>query len=252
MSSLADRPTTDAASSPPPWPRFLLCGDAALTVELGEAVDRRISAKVVRLHRHLNARPLLGVRETLPAFRSLLVRYDPRETSPDALEQALGAIIAGLSDELLPARRWTLPVCYAPEFGFDLAEVAEHCGLPADEVVAAQADATYYVYMLGFLPGHPYMGDLPASLHMPRRKEPRTRVPQGSLAIATSYAIIYPLDCPGGWNVIGRTPVRMFDASAPEPALLAPGDEVRFEPITLAEYETLAASGRGARLEAGQ
>ena len=242
---------TDAASSPP-WPRFLLCGDAALTVELGEAVDRRVSAKVVRLHRHLSSHPLPGVCETLPAFRSLLLRYDPRATSPEVLEEALAAIIAGMSDEPLPARRWTLPVCYAAEFGLDLAEVAEHCSLSPDEVIGAQAEATYYVYMLGFLPGHPYMGDLPASLHMPRRKEPRTRVPQGSLAIATSYAIIYPLDCPGGWNVIGRTPAPMFDASAAEPALLAPGDEVRFVPITLAEYEKLAASGGGARLEAGE
>jgi inhibitor of KinA len=241
---------TETAAPTPSWPRFLLSGDAALTVELGETVDRRISAKVLRLHRHLRSHPLPGICETLPAFRSLLVRYDPRQTTPDVLQEALAGIVDGISGEPLPSRRWTLPVCYAPEMGLDIAEVAERCGMTADEVAAHQSGATYHVYMLGFLPGHPYLGDLPEPLRLPRRKEPRIRVPRGSLAIATSFAVIYPFDCPGGWNVIGRTPVSLFDAQAAEPALLAPGDEVRFEPVTPAEFEVLAASGGGARLDA--
>ena len=240
---------TDTAALAPSWPRFLLSGEAALTVELGETVDRRISAKVLRLHRHLRAHPLHGMGETLPAFCSLMVRFDPRQTGPEALQEALAGIIGGMSDAPLPSRKWIVPVCYAPEMGLDIAEVAERCGLTADEVIARQSGATYYVYMLGFLPGHPYLGDLPEALRLPRRKEPRTRVPRGSLAIATSFAVIYPFDCPGGWNIIGRTPVSLFDAGRAEPALLAPGDEVRFEPVSPAQFEALAAAGGGARLD---
>jgi inhibitor of KinA len=233
----------ESAPSPVSWPHFLPSGDAALTVELGEAVDRRVSARVIRLHQHLRAQPLPGVLEALPAFRSLMVRFDPRRTDPGALEEALAAMIGDISDAPLPSRQWTLPVCYAPEFGFDLAEVADHCAMTPGQVIEQHASTVFYVYMLGFLPGHPYMGDLPESLHLPRRKEPRIRVPQGSLAIATSFTAIYPFDCPGGWNVIGRTPVRLFDAAASEPALLAPGDEVRFEPVPLETFEALAATG---------
>ncbi len=229
--------------SPQDWPRFLPSGDAALTVELGDGVDRRISTKVVRLHQHLRASPLRGVKETLPTFRSLLVAYDPRETDPVTLQEALCGIIRDLPDTALPSRRWRIPVCYAPELAPDLAEVARLCAMSVEAVVECQASALYYVYMLGFLPGFAYLGDLPKPLHLPRRKDPRTRVPAGSLAIATSLAAVYPFESPGGWHIIGRTPVRFFDPAAAEPSLLAPGDEVRFEPVTLAAFERLATAG---------
>ncbi len=210
-------------------------------------MDRRTSARVIRLHRQLQEAPPAGVCGTLPAFRSLLVRFDPRETDPARLEETLAAMIDGISDAPLPSRQWTIPVCYAPEFGIDLAEVAARTGLTPDQVIECHASTPYFVYMLGFLPGHPYLGDTPEALRLPRRTDPRTRVPRGSIAIATSFAVIYPFDCPGGWHIIGRTPAPMFDASAAEPALLGPGDAVRFEPVTLAEYEMLTASGGGAR-----
>jgi KipI family sensor histidine kinase inhibitor len=237
------QPMTPNAPAPGSWPRVLPCGDAALTVELGDDVDRRTSARVIRLHRRLRADALPGMIETLPAFRSLTVRFDPRAADPAALAEAVLAIIAGLPDEPLSSRCWRIPVCYAPEFGLDLAEAAERCGMTPDELVERQASTAYYVYMIGFLPGHPYLGDLPMPLRLPRRKDPRIRVPRGSLAIATGFAVIYPFDCPGGWNIIGRTPVRLFDAVAAEPSLLAPGDEVRFEPVSLARFEALAAAG---------
>ena len=238
----------DIRPSPTTWPRFRPSGDAAITVELGEDVDRRTNAKVIRLHRRLHVEPPAGVRETVPAFRSLLVQFDPRVTEPAALQEALTAIIQDVSDEPLPSRRWTIPACYAPEFGLDLAEVAELAGITADQVVECHSSTLYHVYMLGFLPGHPYLGDTPEALHLPRRKDPRTRVPRGSLAIATSFTVIYPFDCPGGWHIIARTPVRLFDPAAAEPALFAPGDEVRFEPVTLEMFEALSATGGGAQL----
>ena len=234
------------ASSPPAadaWPRFLPSGDAALSVELGDTIDRRISARVVRLHRHLRASPLPGMIETLPTFRSLLVRFDPRETSPAALSDALTAIIGAMSDAPLPSRRWAIPVCYDAAFGLDIDEVASLAGMTPAQAVECQASAIYYVYMLGFLPGYAYLGDTPEPLRLPRRKNPRTRVPPGSLAIATAFASVYPFESPGGWHIIGRTPVSFFDAAADEPALLAPGDEIRFEPIAMDTYEALHNAG---------
>ena len=234
------------------WPRFLPSGDCALSVELGEEVDRRISAKVVRLHHHLQSQPLPGVTETLPTFRSLLVCFDPRKTDPAVLQNALAAIIGEMSGEPLPSRRWSLPVCYDPAFGLDLAEVASLTGLTPGQVVECQSSVTHYVYMLGFLPGYAYLGDTPEALRLPRRANPRTRVPAGSLAIATSLASIYPFESPGGWHIIGRSPVSFFDAAAEQPAFLAPGDEISFEPIGLEHYETLhKAGGARPRLEDG-
>jgi inhibitor of KinA len=233
---------SDPAPAQHSFPRFLLSGDAAITVELGGEVDRAVSAKVVRLHRQLRAHPPEGVLETLPTFRSLLVQYDPRRTDPAQLQEALTALIGGLADEPLPSRQWTLPVCYAPEVALDIAEVAGLCGMTQAQAVECHASAAYYVYMLGFLPGYAYMGEVPAPLRLPRRKEPRTRVPAGSLAIATAFVSIYPFESPGGWHIIGRSPLTFFDARAAEPAFLAPGDEVRLEPISLERFEALGAA----------
>lgn len=228
------------ADDPPAalWPRFLPSGDAALTVELGEGVDRAVCAKVVRLHRHLLAHPLEGVTETLPTFRSLLIQFDPRIAEPAALEAALADIVAALPDEPLPSRRWTIPVCYDPQLALDIEDVAGLSGMSVNDVIACQSGQSYYIYMLGFLPGYAYMGDVPQPLQLPRRKDPRTRVPAGSLAIATAFASIYPFESPGGWHIIGRTPLGFFDANAERPALLAPGDAVRFEPISLAAFQS--------------
>ncbi len=225
------------------WPRFLPSGDSAITVELGDKVDRRISATVVRLHRHLAAWPLPGVTETLPTFRSLLVSFDPRQTDPVTLRDAISAIVGQMSDEPLPSRRWTIPVCYDLEFGLDIEEVAGLVGMTPAQVIECQASVVYYVYMLGFLPGYAYLGDTPEPLRLPRRANPRTRVPPGSLAIATAFASIYPFESPGGWHIIGRSPVSFFDTAAEAPALLAPGDEICFEPIGLDRYEALHRAG---------
>lgn len=233
----------DHAPFQPAFPRFLPSGDAALSVELGDGVDRAVSAKVVRLHRHLRENPLEGVIETLPTFRSLLVQYDPRQTDPALLEGTLAALIGGMTGEPLPSRQWTIPVCYAPEVAPDIAEVALLAGMTQAQVVECHVSALYYVYMIGFLPGYAYMGDVPESLRLPRRKEPRTRVPAGSLAIATSFVSIYPFESPGGWHIIGRSPLGFFDAEADEPAILAPGDEVRLEPISLSKFEALSGVG---------
>ncbi|HSE76974.1 MAG TPA: 5-oxoprolinase subunit PxpB [Alphaproteobacteria bacterium] len=220
--------------------RFLSSGDTALIVEFADTIDRAASARIVRLAAVIEAARLPGVIEVVPTIRSLMVVYDPTRTRRGELESKIGALESAPDAAGTPVRRWTIPVSYAEEDAPDLADVAAETRLSRDEAIARHAGVTYHVYMLGFLPGFAYMGDLDAALRLPRRRNPRTRVPAGSIAIAQQLTAIYPAESPGGWHLIGRTPVRFFDPGATPPALLAPGDQVRFAPISNAEYRKIA------------
>lgn len=233
-------------------PRLLDAGDGAVTIEFGDQITSQLVGRVAALDKLLQAArergELAGVVETMPTFRSLTVLYDPLQTSRAVLDPVLSALAS--QSEAAPAangRRWRLPVCYGGEFGADLADVASATGLSPDAVVQLHADTELSVYMIGFMPGFPFMGDLPSALDMPRRREPRLRVPAGSVAITGSLTAIYPWQSPGGWQLIGRCPVPLFDAAAATPSLLAPGDTVRFEAITaqrLAELEAAITAGK--------
>ena len=257
---------------PDPRPTVLDAGDSALVLEFGTRIDPEIAARVARLDRRVAALVaagrLPGVVETVPTFRSLAVLIDPLATDPATVAEALlgagpdggagadgreGDAAAGSSGEPGPSgatRTWVLPVRYGGEHGPDLDEVAERTGLAPEEVVALHADTEVGVYMLGFLPGYAFLGDTDARLHLPRRAEPRTRVPAGSVAVATTLTGVYPVDSPGGWHPLGHCPVPMFDASASPPALLAPGDRVRFEPVDAARHDELRARAAAGRLDA--
>jgi inhibitor of KinA len=219
--------------------RFLSAGDRALVVEFGDAIDRRLSDDVLRLATLIDGAAIPGIDETVPTFRSLLIHYDPLVTTRANLE----AIIAGLLDRAPErqhaARLWHIPFCAEGEFAPDLAEVARRTRLPTGDVIARHSAVRYHVYMLGFLPGFPYLGDLPAELALPRRADPRLRVPAGSIAVATTLSVIYPYESPGGWHLIGTTPIRLFDIGRPSPALLAAGDAVQFEPIDAAQFAAI-------------
>ena len=219
--------------------RFLSAGDRALVVEFGEHVDRALSDDVLRLDASLRVSGLAGVVETVPTFRSVMVHYDPLVTSRAELEQAIAALLDRRSGLCRDATLWRVPVCYEGEFAPDLAEVARLTELTPREVVGLHSAVRYHVYMLGFLPGFPYLGDLPPQLALPRRADPRVRVPAGSVSIATTLTAIYPYESPGGWHLIGATPIRLFDPERPRPALLAPGDIVRFEPIDPASFASI-------------
>jgi len=219
--------------------RFLSAGDRALVVGFGDRVDRRLSERVLRLDAIIRADPSCGIVETVPTFRSLTVYYDPLLTSRAELQQAIGALADRVDNRRSAARLWQVPVCYEGEFAPDLAEVARLTGLTPGEVVALHSGTRFHVYMLGFLPGFPYMGDLPPQLELPRRADPRLRVPAGSISIATSLTAIYPYESPGGWHLIGATPIRMFDPERPAPALFAPGDAVSFQPIDRAAFASI-------------
>jgi inhibitor of KinA len=222
--------------------RFLPAGDKALVVEFGDRIERALSERVLRLAERLRELRLQGVVETLPTFRSLLVRYDPLQTSGAALEKEIAAHLDDRAGPQEEVRLWHVPACYDSRCAPDLDEVAERTKLTTDEVVARHSGTRFLVYVVGFAAGFPYMGDLPPELVLPRRADPRVRVPAGSIAMATTLTGIYPLESPGGWHLIGAAPIRLFDPAWERPALLRPGDFAKFEPVDFAEYERVRAA----------
>jgi len=220
--------------------RVLASGDTAVSLEFGDRIDWQIAQRVHALHRRLTQTPLAGVIETVPTYRALTVHYDPDMISFDALADNLRVLAAEAEESHMPMRLWRIPACYDPEFGPDLVEVGERAGLEPAQVVECHASRTYLVYMMGFLPGFPYMGDVAEPIALPRRETPRTRVPQGSVAIATEMTAVYTLDSPGGWHILARTPIRFFDSAKARPALLAPGDRVAFQPVSREEHDSIA------------
>lgn len=226
--------------------RVLPCGDTALVVELGNVVDRALNARVLALAAAIENAGLHGVSEVVPTFRSLMVHYDPLTTSHADLKMAIEPLIGAGPALLPPGRRWTLPVCYEPEFGLDLEDVSRRLGIPQGRIIEMHG-TVLRVYMLGFLPGAPYLGDTPKELALPRRENPRVKVPQGSVAIALNQSTVYPFESPGGWHILGRTPVRFYDQRRASPVLLRPNDEVRFVPVDRAAHDDLEA-----RAEAGE
>lgn len=209
--------------------RLLELGDSALTLEFGTAIDPAINARVMAARDALAARRIAGIRDLVPTYRSLTVHFDPLACDRAELTRALRAAADAAPQKSAPVTRHEIPVRFGGEDGPDLAEVAATTGRSAEEIVATLCDLELRVYLIGFLPGFPYMGDLPDWLRLPRRATPRTAVPPGSVAIAGPQAAVYPWLSPGGWHLLGRTELAMFDAGKPErPALLAPGDTVRF------------------------
>jgi inhibitor of KinA len=223
-------------------PRFLPAGDTALIVEVGDEIDRELSARVLRLSAVVRGARIPGVVETVPTYRSLMVRYDPLVTTGARLASAIGEALDRVSGTAAQTRLWRIPACYEATHALDLDHVARRTGLTTEEVVRLHAGTCFHVYMVGFVPGFPYLGDLPRALNLPRREDPRVKVPAGSIAIALGMTAIYPLESPGGWHLIGATPVKLFDVCASRPSLLSPGDAVRFEPISAFEFDQIRAA----------
>jgi inhibitor of KinA len=219
--------------------RFHSAGDRALVVEFGDRVERALSERVLRLDAMIRANPPEGLVETVPTFRSLMVYYDPLVTGRAELQQAITGLVDRGNSPRTGGMLWRVPACYEGEYAPDLAEVARLTRLTPAEVVASHSGTRFHVYMLGFLPGFPYMGDLPEPLALPRRADPRVRVPAGSISIATSLTAIYPYESPGGWHLIGATPIRLFDPKRARPALFAPGDAVVFNAIDAASFASI-------------
>jgi len=222
--------------------RLVPCGDRALLCYLGDRIDPAINDRVHALARTLRQLAHPAVVEVTPGFHAVLIEFDPVRIRLEQLEEMVrhAANETGAPGPQ-SARTVEIPVCYGGEMGPDLVTVADHTGLPVEQVVKRHAGELYRVYALGFSPGFPYLGGLDPALHAPRLAEPRVKVPGGSVGIGGEQTGIYPAPSPGGWQLIGRTPLRLFDAHRPEPALLQPGDMVRFMPIDPALYATLEA-----------
>ena len=213
-------------------PRFLPAGDQALVVELGDKIDSLTNRRVRNLMDAIEAAKVDGIFDLVPTYRSILVYYNPMRRSPSELRATLTELDRSAEQRnFQDARTVEVPTLYGGEYGPDLDFVAEHAGLTPQDVIEIHSGADYQVYMMGFSPGFPYLGGMSERLATPRLKSPRLEIPAGAVGIAEGQTGIYPLASPGGWRLIGRCPLKLFDPDAEPPSLLAAGDRVRFVPI---------------------
>jgi inhibitor of KinA len=220
--------------------RLVPGGDSALIVEFEERIDPAVNARAIALADSIQAAAMAGIRDVVPTYRSVAVFFDPLKTNYDALvaslERGAAQPVPEPSRDRIPIR---VPVCYGDKFGPDLAGVAEFGQMSEEDVVAIHSGTNYRVFMLGFVPGFAYMGIVDARIAAPRHSTPRVRVPIGSVGIAGAQTGMYPAETPGGWQLIGRTPVKPFDLSRAEPFLVKAGDQVQFYPIDRDEFDRL-------------
>lgn len=237
-----------SANGPAPAVRLFPLGDAAVVLEFGHSISPTTHRAIAAVAAHLRQHPVPGLREWVPAFTTLTVYYDPGlvsengrcrpyERVSEVLQQLLPAALAGAREN--PAALVEIPVCYGGRFGPDLAAVAAHTGLAEAEVVARHTAPDYLVHMIGFAPGFPYLGGLDASLATPRKGQPRPLVPAGSVGIAGAQTGIYSLPTPGGWQLIGRTPLPLFNPEWSQPSRLQAGQRLRFVSISDAEFDRM-------------
>ena len=229
--------------------QLLLCGDCAVTVAFPQRIDEEINSHIRRFCRELERSGLPGVTEYVPTYCGVTVHYDPELLSYTVLEREIYRLLklSGTSQEkndALPPRIVRIPVVYGGEWGPDLENVAKLHDLTPEQVIAIHSGRDYLIYMLGFTPGFPYLGGMDPRIATPRLKTPRTRIPAGSVGIAGEQTGVYPLDSPGGWQLIGRTPLALFDPGRAEPFLLSAGDKVRFCPILPEQFEEIRQSGK--------
>ncbi|MEP6894285.1 MAG: 5-oxoprolinase subunit PxpB [Chloroflexota bacterium] len=210
-------------------PRIVPLGDSAVLIQLGDEIDLTINQRVHTLSNLITASSINGIIETVPAYATLLVHYDPLTLSYTQIKNHLLVKISQVEEtsNRMP-RLVEVPVRYGGKYGIDLESVASYLHLSVEDVIRIYSEKTYTVYMMGFTPGYPYMGKVDDALSMPRLETPRTRVPAGTVAIAGSQTGIYSIESPGGWNLIGWTPLKLFNSESNSPFLFAPGDEVKF------------------------
>jgi inhibitor of KinA len=226
-------PTAEAA-------RFQRASDQSLLIYFGHQISLDAHDHVRRLLRLLELEPIAGIRNLHPAYCSLLIKFDPLKWRHEELERTLKQCLARLEDVSLPRpRQVQIPVCYGGEHGPDLIDVSAMHGMTPEQVIELHSSTTYLVYFLGFIPGFAYLGELPEALVTPRLATPRRSVPPGSVGIAGSQTGVYPFATPGGWRLLGRTPVSMFRSDRNELSLLTIGDRVRFTPISSEQFAVL-------------
>ncbi len=221
--------------------RIVRAGDSMISVEFDARIDPAVNGRAVSLGTGLCRALPPGVRDVVTGYRTVAVYFDPLRTPLDRLLADVERLALREPEPWASQRRpIEVPVCYGGEHGPDLSAVAEYGRCPAPEVVRRHAEPLYHVYMVGFLPGFAYMGRVDARIAAPRRPTPRVRVPAGSVGLAGEQTGIYPMETPGGWQLIGRTPLEPFDPTRSDPFLFKPGDRVRFVPIPPERYAAWA------------
>lgn len=217
--------------------KILTAGDSALLIEFEQKIAPEINAQITAFVHLLKEQHIEGVTDLIPAFASLLINYDPRVIGYKDLKARIEELLKiEVSEEAGEARVFEIPVCYGGEYGPDIANIAENAGLSEQEVIDIHCSKDYLIYMLGFLPGFVYLGGLDERIHTPRLANPRISIPAGSVGIAASQTGIYPLNSPGGWQLLGMTPVKTYDPERETPILVEAGDYIRFVPVTEEEF----------------
>ncbi|MCE5228161.1 5-oxoprolinase subunit PxpB [bacterium] len=231
--------------------RMLAAGEQGLVVEFGDSIDSALNDRVHAFCRRLHEAKLPGVIEIVPTYRSALVMFDPfvitraeLQSRADSMLEAAGAATGGKTPRLV-----RIPVCYGGEFGPDLEFVAGHNHLSPDDVIRIHSARPLKIYMLGFMPGFPYLGGMDGRIAAPRLRKPRIRIPAGSVGIAGTQTGFYPYESPGGWRLIGRTPIKPFNPASHDPFLYSAGDYLQFRPITNEEYERIRRDAEGGRYQ---
>ena len=216
-------------------------GDSAIICSFGDEVKKEINKKVNLffkiIYQNILEKKMRGIKNCIPSYNKLIIYFDLNNTSREKIVSFVENLSSQNPDLKQSFKHWSIPVCYDQEFGIDQKRVSEYTKLSIEEVIQEHIQTEFYIYMLGFAPGFPYMGDLDNKLYCPRLPTPRVKINQGSVIIAENFSAIYPYDSPGGWNILGNTPVRLFDQDLSSPSLFSPGDTVKFYPISLEEHK---------------
>ena len=226
--------------------RILTVGDCAVSVEFGQEISLEINHKVMALKMVLEREPIRGIVELIPTYCSLLIQYDPMDLRYGQLRDRLEALVTQLDEvEMPPKQVVEIPVVYGGEYGPDLGEVARAHNISEEEVIKLHSEPEYPIYMLGFVAGFPYLGGMNKAIATPRKKSPRLKIEAGSVGIAGEQTGIYSVESPGGWQIIGRTPLKLYDVNRNEPVLLKAGQYIKFKPITKEEFRAMENEHKG-------
>ena len=217
-------------------------GDNGVVCDFGSEVNQSINNNVIKLFQYIkkestNGR-IDGILNCTPSYNKLIINFDLNLTNAKKILNFLQSIDFSKLSLVLESNTWTIPICY--DFGIDLNDISRKLKIDKNEIIKIHSQTTFYIYMIGFVPGHPFMGDLDSMLYLNRLETPRVKVPAGSIGIIEKFCNIYPYESPGGWNIIGRTPIKVFNnKNETQPCLLSPGDIVNFKPISKKEFDKL-------------
>ena len=218
-------------------------GDCGIVCDFGEAVNKKINTEVIKLFHHVRNEVLKGnlrgILNYTPSYNKLIINFDLEKINSSQIISFLKLVDFSKLNFVKSEKEWTIPICY--DFGMDLDNMSKTLKIDRNEIIKIHLNTNFFIYMIGFVPGHPFMGDLDPKLFLNRLKTPRVKIPPGSVGIVEKFCNIYPYESPGGWNIIGRTPTKLFNAhNESSPCLLSPGDTIKFKSISKEEFEKLA------------